>query len=375
MKKISIVFILLGLAFSGGLASAQIPQGIPQGMMPANIPTGGPNFPGGVPPSFGEGQNGQDYGAMMEAKGKEMERLGKEKEAAGKAAEQKGLVQMKKGAGQMAKQVTKIKTRIAKLQSQGLSASEELSAAITKAEEIIGKINAAETSEGISELMDELANVNETLSEEIPRLEMAAQYPRVLKQAKLEMSKLDKALVLAKAKVAKSKVDLSSVVTEFATKINETRAILTESENLVKAKKPQEAFDKLEEYFSKLQETWDVNSKFQALTGFVKYVAEVNSGLVKAKAAIKKLESKKVNVTEVKSFVTQFEQKLTEVKAMMKQTGVDTDTLSDTLDQLEDMRNSFEDKLSDLKGEDPVPGLLPFQVPQIDGSTINKLAK
>ena len=374
MRKLIALLSVLGLVFSFNLVQAQDNTfGPPAGFTP---PSGTNMMPpaGFVPPMTGTSQPPTGVpgtqlppGSMpgtpsqmgpSEEQIQQMEQRGKEMEARGKAQAQKGLEQMKKGMKSFTKQLDKMKARITKLQGQGVTPPTELSDAMTKAVELIGKVDSAVEIEDVQDLADDFQSVTETITEQFPEMERLAQFPKVLKKAKLEVAKLDKLVAKAQAAQSRAKVDMSSIVEAFNQKVTAQKQLVTEAETLAGQKQSEEAFSKLEDFFDGLQDTYEENAKVQAVTNFSLYAQTVLKSIRAAKQQTKALARRKIDVTELNNIITQSEQKYAELKTLLAVKPIETDTVLEALNGLEDLRTNFTDKYEELSGQQSeLPGI------------------
>ncbi|MBI5466047.1 MAG: hypothetical protein HY974_02025 [Candidatus Kerfeldbacteria bacterium] len=327
------------------------------GTPPANIP----NMPG----NFGQpGPGGQQFGPspeqqqQMEQQGKEAETRGQEMEARGKEQAKKGLEQMKRGMKSFGSQLEKMKKRVAKLQAAGITPPGELSTAMAKAGELIQKVQSAEAIEDVQDLMDDFQGVVETITEQMPEMERLAQFPKVLKKAKLEVAKLDKLVAKAQAAQKRAKIDMSSILETFSQKVAAEKQLVADAEALAKDKQSEDAFAKLEDFFNGLQDTYEENGKVQAVTNFSLYAQTVLKGIKAAKTQIKALARRKIDVTELNNIITESEQKYAELKTLLAAKPIDPDAVLEALNGLEDLRTNFTDKYEELSGQQSeLPGV------------------
>ncbi len=397
MRKYLYILAVAGLLLVAKTAVAQFgsPTDVPTGDTPPvnMMPPGGSSFPvpptgmmpptgqegGGqkssLPPQFGPNTQGpnmmaDDKAAEMQAKGEEMRREG----------QKKGLEQMKKGLKQFGKQLTKIKNRINVLKTKGVQPSEEMNAALTQVEEFMTKLNTVEDMESIQDDMDNFQEASQTLAEGVGEMEKLAQFPKVLSKAKLELKKLNTTLKRAQTQAAKSKIDVSDIIQAFSVQISTLNQAIVDADALFKASKAEEAFDKLSnDFFDKIGDAYEEFNKIQAITNFAKYAGEVKRGLAQAKAQVRALERKKIDATELKSIISQSEQKYEGLKQLLAAKPLDIDAVETALDELENLRSDFSNKFEELTGtSDVLPGMQPVTQPKLDlgfvGSLMPKVA-
>ncbi|MBI5733431.1 MAG: hypothetical protein HY973_00610 [Candidatus Kerfeldbacteria bacterium] len=405
MRKYLYILAVAGLLLAAKTAVAQFgsPTDVPTGDTPPvnMMPPGGSSFPvpptgmmpqipkmmppsgqegdGQVPPNMPQqfGPNTQGQAMMGDDKAAEMQAKG---EAMRKQGQKKGLEQMKKGLSQFGKQLTKIKNRINVLKTKGVQPSEEMNTALTQVEEFMAKLNTAEDMESIQDDMDNFQEASQTLAEGVGEMEKLAQFPKVLSKAKLELKKLNTTLKRAQTQAAKSKIDVSDIIQAFSAQISTLNQALADADALFKASKAEEAFDKLStDFFDKIGDAYEEFNKIQAITNFAKYAGEVKRGLAQAKAQVRALERKKIDATELKSIISQSEQKYEGLKQLLAVKPLDIDAVETALDELENLRSDFSNKFEELTGtSDVLPGMQPVTQPKLDlgfvGSLMPKVA-
>ena len=320
---------------------------------------------------------GQDGTNNMMGNNNDEERAQKEQERMEKQQAQmqaQGLKKMKRGMMQFKNELTRIKKRVVSLTAKGLTAPAALSEAITKADSLVSQVDTAENFDSVQSVMDDIQEVSQTIHEELPKLERLSQLPKVLKQANTQLQKLITAFTRAQTQATKSQIDVSNVVTDFQTKIEALKQTLTQVDSMVKAGQAEEAMDKVQEFFTDMEDAWNEQAKIQAITNLSKYTKQINQSIQAAKRQVKQLARQKLDTTEVASIVLAAEGKFNDLKNLLKVKPIDHEAIMTVLDDLENLKDDFSAKVQDLTGEeDELPGISLKDTPQLNTNFIGKV--
>lgn len=273
-----------------------------------------------------------------------------EMQSKGEAAKQRGLSQMRRGAKGMLKGVAQMEKAIAGSEKAGYPVAESIKEATAKAKVAAATIETTNSIEEALAAIDDFNAFVDVLDANIEPLSMLANFPRILKQATRTLEKLQKEFDKMKAKAAKvSDVDLSENINGIQATIDTLTAVYTQSQDLAKAGDAVGAFDKLEnEYFEPMQDAYQSVGMLQAALNISKAVRSVDKGIKSAEKVIVKLKKKKIDTAPLQTIVDQAKAKAVELKAFVKVKDFDPDAAVDLLEELNDLRSNFEDKVDEL---------------------------
>ncbi len=254
-----------------------------------------------------------------------------------------GLKQFARGIEQFKKMITKMKPRLAKL---GVGIPAELEAALAKAPEILSKIDSAQSADELQNIMTDIQDLGETMSEwgqkfgDLMRLgEMLRQSDKSIKDMQRAVKRLESG--------AKKNPGAQESFTNLNTLLGEMVQTLNETKGLAKTE-PDSALDKLEdEFFGKMEEFWNSVSEVDTIVNFSKGISQAKREITRAKQKIKTLSrNKKIDPTliaDLNDIIARLEQKIPEIQNLAKQGSVDPEDIRELWDIFEE----FENKMSE----------------------------
>lgn len=319
----------------------------------------GPGGPGG----FGPGGEGFDEDAMQKQQLKMM------------------FQGMKQGMRGMSQGIKMMKSMLPKLAKQGVTPPQELSDALAKAEEFIayvGKIKSADDIEDADAFMDrmsDMADVGSVLQEWGPRIGDLMRMGQMMKEADKRMKQIDRDVKRVKAQAAKSKVDLSDLVSSLDTAVAELKQLFADA----KAKTdPEEKQDAVESFFDKIGDLYDTVQLIDGLKNLTKMRADWARRLQQNDRDIKQLQKKKLDVNAMTAAQQELKPKLGEFDALLKQKPLDQDALLALREEAMTLQEQFDDAKDELLGtESDLPQLKveKFNAPKLDFGAFQQFKK
>lgn len=269
------------------------------------------------------------------------------------------LEQMKRGLTGFINSMNRVKKQVAQYAKKGVTIPDDLKQAVGKVEEIAEKIKNAQTVEEVEELPAEVEEVASVIQEWLPQLPRLAAIPQVLKQASREMSKVKRVYANDERKAKKSKMNLSDVLGEFKTAINEQQTLLNEIKGQI-ATDPAEALDRLQdEFFGNMDNMWEKEQAIQVLLNLQSGINQISRELKAADKVITNLKKKKIDTTELASLLSEAKIQYEEVKKLAAVKPIDADAVVDAVDELMDAKQLFNDKVEELTGENEFASNIP----------------
>lgn len=249
--------------------------------------------------------------------------------------------------------------QIAKLAKQKITVPQEIQENISKAKAIIDMIkNAKLWSEvGGDEGMQSFGEVIQSLDENRQQLEMLARWPQTLKEMNGQLTKLKNELKRSKSivlRLAKKDVDLSGVYATFEAAVERLKSVRDGAVAKIAAGNAEEAFDLVEnDFFGQTDDVWQNSKVIQTMNNLGRFSSEFKKGIAMAQKQVKNLKKQGKDVSELEGLLEQSKAKGGEVLAMMKKGGdIDEETIMGMLEELEDLRQLFEIKMSEITGQD-----------------------
>lgn len=338
MKKSFVVFSIAVAVFAVGMMNVAFavyeatPSGFPtdgQYGPPAGIPSGFPtDGQFGPPANIDELMN---KGAGMQ---------------------QAGLARMKKATSGMKKAIIQMEKTIEKVKKAGYGVSQDIIDSLAKGKAAVETIETTSDMDAALTALDDFNAFIDVLDENIENLNVLANFPRILKQAERTYDKLVKNFEKMKAKTANSDVDLSESIKEIQTTVDSLKTVMDQAKELAVSGKSEDAFTKLEkEYFEPMESAFQSVGMLQAATNIGKAVKSVAKGIASAEKIAAKLAKKGTDVTAARKIIADSKAKLEQLKVMVKVKGFEPEPAVDLLEQLNDLRDSFENAIEEASGQ------------------------
>ena len=311
---------------------------------------------GGRPPQQGPGgMMGQqyNYGGGRDQQEPNQEDMSKQQEEMQKKMEGQQLQQMKRGITMMKRGITIMKSMTARAQKQGVSVPEEYLSTISKLESAIKVIeNATEMSDDVFDAMDTIREDGDSLRELGPKIGMLTEWPKILKNASSQLSRLRKQFDQAKVRVKKSKIDTSEIEAKIEAEISEMEKARDSLK--IAATKTDSDF---EEIMSSLRE--DVFEKVgdaQNDINILRNISSISSELKKVNAILKnfdigaaRLKKAGKNTARLEELILEAKQKRDEVKTIVSSPNLNPDKLFEIISDGESLLGDISQEFATLE--------------------------
>lgn len=272
----------------------------------------------------------------------------------GEAMMQKGFNQMKRSTGNMKKAIAQMEKAVAGVQKAGYAVDPAVTDSIAKAKAAVSTIeNGTSMTDEVQAALDTFNDFIDVLNENVESLNMLANFPRILKQADREIKNVEKAYAKSKASLAKTDLNLADAFKGIDEKVAALRTAYDTAVNLAKSGKGADAFSTLEnDFFESVGDTRQSIGMLDALRNISRSVKSVEKGIASAEKIVQKAGAKGMDTTDLKDIVAQSKAKLNELKAALKQQDFQPDDAVSILEDLNGLRDEFEESLNELTGGD-----------------------
>lgn len=221
----------------------------------------------------------------------------------------------------------------------------------------IGTIKNAKTWDEVEAAgMEDMGEIFGDLNDSREQLEICARWPQILKQVDKQMKNLDKQLSKSKTLVAKlsSKgIDLSVPYNAFEAGIIKMKAVREEAMSKMKSGDAQGASELLQDdLFGQMEDIMQNQQTIQTMSNLGTFNSQFKRSVTDAQKQISMLKRKKMNTAELESILAEVKTKGAEITNLIKQKDADLDTIMSEMEDIQDLRLEFSDKMSELTGED-----------------------
>lgn len=204
--------------------------------------------------------------------------------------------------------------------------------------------------------VEEIQSLMEDMRETQQQLEYLSRWPQTLQQVDRELKRLEQELKRAKGivdKLSKKGMDLSGIYTEFETQVNNMKDAREKAKVLMGAGDTEGAFQTLEEeFFAEMDDIWENHQTIMTMSNLGRFASDFKRATTDAQRMIRDLKRKKINTSEIESILAQAKAKGDEILQLMKVKPLDLDEVLSGLQELENLRNWFEDETDQLRGEE-----------------------
>jgi len=279
------------------------------------------------------------------------------------------LQDIKRGLKGMEQGMRMFEKQLAMFAKQKVAVPQDVTDTLAKIKELIAKIKTAQTWEEIEAAgLDDMQDLFQKLDESRQQLEILARWPQTLKQMDKELKRLTTELKRSKTlvdRLLKKGTDLTSLYAEFEAAVNKLKSVKEEAVSKMNAGDADGAFDLVEnEFFGQMEDTWELHKVLMTMANLGRFASDFKQGIAEAQRTIKMLKRRGLDVSELEELLNQAKVKGNEVLAMMKEKPIDEEAIMAGLQELEDMRQEFEEKVAELTGEER-GGPMPWEQGQV----------
>lgn len=253
--------------------------------------------------------------------------------------------------------------QIEALKKQKVEIPASVTETLAKIKAIITAVKTVKTWEEVEAAgIEDMPELMQSLDESRRDLEQLMRWPQTLKQLDRELANLTRELKRAKGivdRLAKKDIDLATVYSEFENAVNKLKEVREKAVVLVKNGQSDEAFDLLEqEFFGQMQDVWEHHRIIMTMSNLGRFQSDFKRGIADAQRRINILKRQKIEVDELVDLLEQAKAKGAEITALMKAKPPEPDAIMEGLQDLENIRQMFDQKERELRGEEV---LLPWE--------------
>lgn len=262
------------------------------------------------------------------------------------------LKDMKKNASRMASEAKRINSEITRLVKKGVVIPNGVKVAQQVITGFVAEVKAATDPNALDDSFMNFQDAMQTIQDAMPTLYQLSNWPQMKKEATKRLTELNK--MHTKYSKLKSKVDLSSYLTEVRTGIDAKQALFAQTDNEVKTGSADSLENFPDDFFGDLQ---DLYGQFQAMdivSNAAKNIKTFETGLKADEKAITAYAKKKgvdaESVQELKDLLTAVKERLAEVKQILT-TKFNPDEMMSAMDDLMTAKGDLGDKLQEFTGK------------------------
>ena len=159
----------------------------------------------------------------------------------------------------------------------------------------------------------------------------------------------------------KKEIDVTANYEQFSAAIDKLKTTRDEASAKITAGESQEAFDLIDnDFFGQMEDIWQNQRIIDTMNNMGRFMTDYKRGLAQAQPVIKKMEKKKVDMSEAKELLAQAKTQGEMVVNLIKTKPVDADAVLAALEDFENIMQEFGDKMEELGAGSP-PGLMPWE--------------
>jgi len=245
--------------------------------------------------------------------------------------------------------------QLAKLKKQKITIPAEITDGIAKIKEILSVIKNAKTLDEVESAgLEDLSDLFDSMDQYRQQLEYMSRWPQTLKQVDKQMTNLNKSLKRMKtivASLAKKEIDLQSNYTAFEEAVAKMKTVRDEAVAKVQAGVWEDALDMLEnDFFGQMDDVMQNQIVIESMSNLGRFTSNFKTNISSTQRQINSLKKKKIDITELQELLDQAKTKGNEVVALIKVKPIDAEAILSGMEEMEDLRQQFGDKYSELSG-------------------------
>ncbi len=280
----------------------------------------------------------------------EQERMDKERQQREQRDLQRGVKDMGRG-------VQMFESQVSRLIKRGTTVPPAITENLSKIKTIIAAVKSAKNFEEAQEAgLDDIQDLMQDLNESRMQLEMLSRWPQTQKDMDRQLSQLKRELKKAKSTVdrlAKKGIDLLSVYAKFEEAINKLQAVRDEAVAKIKSGEAEDAMEMVQDdFFGQMEDVWEGKRIIDTMSNLGRFTSEFKRGIATAEQEIRRLARRKIPTDDLKEILAESKAKGQAILDMLKSGDIDEEEVMSNLQELEDLRQQFEEKARDLTGEE-----------------------
>ncbi|MFA5061761.1 MAG: hypothetical protein WC526_01285 [Patescibacteria group bacterium] len=267
------------------------------------------------------------------------------------------LQDMKRNIKGMESQLNMFEKQVAKFQKQKISIPTNTQENILNLRNIINSIKNATTADQLNDIdFNSMSEAMENLNQDRQTLEMLARWPQTLKQMDKQLTMLTRELKRAKQitdKLVKKGIDIQSVYNAFEEAVNKLKAVKADAVSKMATDDSQGAFDTVEnDFFGQMDDIMQNDQIIMMMGNLGSFNSTFKQSVNQAQQTINQLKKKKIDTSELVPILDEIKVKGQEIKDLIASKNYDVDTITSALDDLENLRQDFGNKVNELTGQE-----------------------
>jgi len=259
----------------------------------------------------------------------------------------RGLEQFSRGVKMMKKSASRMEGSINKC---GVGLPEELKNALANSDNVINKIQAAQSADELEDAVGDVEDIGSVLQEWGPRMGDLQRLCQMLKQGDREMKQLERSLKRAEIRSqSNKKIDLSEIIANYKQDVENLRQALKSSKELSKTD-PESAMEKIEdEFFGQMDNVRNNEMAIDMALNITRGLRDAKRELQNYQRQINSLKKKKIDTADVEEQLASLKTKLDEINNYLKG-KFDAEELVSLVEETFDAREKLQDDLQELGG-------------------------
>lgn len=261
------------------------------------------------------------------------------------------LTEMKRNLRGIEQGLKMIKQMTDKLAKQKVAVPEEYTTLVSDLTAALTVVkNATEMSDEVQMAMETIMEKGEELRDAGPRLGMLAQWPTTLKQAQVQVKRMD--TQLARAKKNKTAVAYPALIAKVEASVGAVKSALEQAKSEAVGGDLETAMETLRDgVFEGSQDAYESMNVLENMANMARMVKQAEKEIARYEKEATRYEKQKKNVSALRSIIAQMKHRLEEVKAVLSSGDSDPEGLFQDMSGAENLRNDAEDELQHLRGK------------------------
>ena len=264
---------------------------------------------------------------------------------------------MKRGIRGMEQGLKMFKSQVTRLAKSKIVVPADVTENIAKLEAIIAQVKTAKTTEEIDAIdFESMQSLMQDMDESRQKLEQLARWPQTLKDVNRQLTQLQRELKRAKSiadRLVKKGMDVQDLYNSFADAINKLKSVRDSAVEKMSAGDGEGAFDLIEnEFFGQMEDVWQHFRVLNMMANMGQFTAEFKREMAQAQLMINRLKRQKKDTSELEAILQQVKEKGQEIQNMIKTKDFDEETIKDAFEEMENVGQEFEAKVSELTGQE-----------------------
>lgn len=242
------------------------------------------------------------------------------------------LAQLKSGTKQFARFLQILDSRVKQTEKQGVAVPQSITDTIASAHTIMDRINAAQSYDELSDIVDQIPELGQTLNDVLPQLDQLVKVPRALKLIAGQINLAKQAIKQAQTVADRYKLDVADQIDSMNTMLTD---VTTATDNIKSGQYDGDISSYIQDnIINNVNDIRRIGGAIRAVAGVQGYVKQITNEAKRYTRTIANLQKNGEDVTDATAALDDLTTKLQDLKTLASK-KITADNAGDVIDAIQ----------------------------------------